>query len=46
VVPRAGEWYNLVSMYNYFQLTMFLVIIRKFDKKSQTFMPDVLLRAE
>jgi len=29
----------LVSMYNYFQLTLFLVLIEKFDKKSN-FRPD------
>ena len=46
---NTHELYYIVSMYKYYQLTLLLVLIGKFDK-SQTFSPDWpeqgLIRAE
>ena len=34
VIFKHREWYYIVSMYKYYQLTLFLVLIWKFDQKS------------
>jgi len=39
VVIKGREWYYIVSMYKYYQLTLFLVLIGKFDQKLN-FYPD------
>jgi len=39
MVIKGYEWYYIISMYKYYQLTLFLVLIGKFDQK-QTFIPD------
>jgi len=45
----SQEWYYIVSMYKYYQFTLFLVLIRK-SNQIQTFNPDLpkldLIRAE
>jgi len=30
-VLKSREWYYIVSMHKYYQLTLFLILIRKFD---------------
>jgi len=41
VIFKIREWYYIVSMYNYYHLTVFLVLIGKESlTKSQTFNPD------
>jgi len=39
VVLKSRELYYVVSIYNYYQLTLFLVLIGKFDQKSN-FIPN------
>jgi len=39
VVLKSREQYYIVFIYNYFKLTLFLVLIGKFDKKTN-FRPD------
>jgi len=39
MVLKSWELYYIVSIYNYLQLTLFLVLIWKFDK-SQILNPD------
>jgi len=39
MVVNSHELYYIVSLYEYYQLTLLLVLIRKFDQ-SQTFSPD------
>jgi len=39
VIFKSEEWYYIVSMYKYYQVTLFLVLIQKFDQKSN-FQPD------
>jgi len=34
MVFKSREWYYIVSMYKYYQLSLFLFLIRKFDQKS------------
>jgi len=34
MVFKGVEWFYIDYMYNYYQLTMFLVLIEKFDQKS------------
>jgi len=34
MVIKGREWYYISSMYKYYKLTLFLVLIGKFDKKS------------
>jgi len=34
MIFKSKEWYYLVSLYNYFQLNLFLVLSRKFDRRS------------
>jgi len=29
---KSREWYYIVSTYNYYKLTLFLMLIEKFDK--------------
>jgi len=49
MIVNIHELYYIVSMYKYYQLTLLLVLIGKFDQ-SQTFSPDCpelgLIRAE
>ena len=49
MILKSRELYYLVSMYKYYQFTLFLVLIWKYDK-IQTFTPDFpelgLIRAE
>ena len=39
MVLKRQEWYYIVSIYKYYQVTLFLVLIQKFDRKSN-FQPD------
>jgi len=39
MVFKSHECYYIVSMYNYYQLTLFLVLIKIFDQKL-SFHPD------
>jgi len=34
MIFKNREWYYIVSIYKYYQLTLFLVLIGKFDQKS------------
>ena len=34
LIFKSREWYYIVSMYKYYQLTLFRVFIEKFDQKS------------
>ena len=34
MIFKSREWYYIVSMYNYYWLTLFLVLIKEFDQKS------------
>ena len=34
MVIKGREWYYIVSMYKYYQLALFLVLIGKFNQKS------------
>jgi len=49
MILKSREWYYIVSMYKYYQLSLFLVLIRKFTK-NQIFNPDwpklTLIRAK
>jgi len=49
VVLKSREQYYIVFIFNYFQLTLFLVLIGKFDRKANI-QPDLpvpsLIRAE
>ena len=49
MVVNSHELYYIISMYKYYQLTLLLVLIGKFNQ-SQTFSPDLpelgLIRAE
>jgi len=49
VLFKSHKGYYIVSMYEYYQLTLFLVLIEKFDQKPN-FSPDWnklgLIRAE
>jgi len=46
---KSQEWYYIVSIYNYYQLILFVVLIEKFNQKSN-FRPQLasldLIRAE
>jgi len=39
MIFKSQEGYYIVSMYKYYQVTLFLVLIQKFDQKSN-FQPD------
>jgi len=43
VIFKSQEWYYIVSIYKYYQVTLFLVLIQKFDQKSnfQTDWPEL-----
>jgi len=49
MIFKSREWYYIVSMCKHYQLTLFLVIIGKFDQKSnfKPHWPELgLIRAE
>jgi len=41
MIFKSHEWYYIVLIYNYYQLTLLLALIEKFDQKSN-FHPDWL----
>jgi len=36
MIFKSRDWYYIVSMYKYYQLTLFRVFIEKFDQKSNS----------